>query len=136
MAYLSDHEPALGGSDGGPDWTSGHVLAAGVDVLVHDGQYAAEEYRQRIGWGHSSVEQAVAFADFAQAERLVLFHHEPDHSDDVVDRMLERARAERRHGTADAAREGMTIELQRGGSPIGGMPPSTVPTCGLGYGGG
>jgi len=111
IAYLSDHEPALGGFDGRPDWTSGHELAAAVDVLIHDGQYTADEYRQRIGWGHSSVEQAAAFADLAAAERLVLFHHEPDHSDEDVDRMLEQARTERRRGSVDAASEGMTIEL-------------------------
>jgi phosphoribosyl 1,2-cyclic phosphodiesterase len=111
VAYLSDHEPAIGGTIGHPEWTSGSDLASGVDVLIHDGQYTAEEYRERVGWGHSTDEQAAAFADLVRADRLVLFHHEPDHSDEIVDRMLERARLERRRGSVDAAREGMTIDL-------------------------
>ena len=110
IAYLPDHEPALGGEIRRGDWTSGHDLAARANVLIHDGQYTTEEYGHRVGWGHSSVEHAAALADLAGAERLVLFHHEPDHSDDVVDQILELARSTRR-GDADAAREGMTIEL-------------------------
>jgi phosphoribosyl 1,2-cyclic phosphodiesterase len=111
VAYLSDHEPALGGSIDRPEWTSGYDLAVGADVLFHDGQYTTAEYRERVGWGHSSVEQAAAFADLAGAERLVLFHHEPDHSDAVVDQMLGWARSARLHGSADAATEGLTIDL-------------------------
>jgi phosphoribosyl 1,2-cyclic phosphodiesterase len=110
LAYLPDHEPALGGWDG-PDWTSGHDLAAGVDLLIHDGQYSSEEYEERVGWGHSSIEQAAAFADLAGARRLVLFHHEPDHADEAVDAMLAQARAARQSGSVDAASEGMTIEV-------------------------
>jgi phosphoribosyl 1,2-cyclic phosphodiesterase len=111
VTYLSDHEPALGGSIDRADWTSGHDLAAGCDVLIHDSQYTGDEYRERVGWGHSSVEQAAAFADLTRAGRLVLFHHEPDHDDETVDAMLAQARAARRIGSADAASEGMTIEL-------------------------
>lgn len=111
VAYLPDHEPALGGSITAKEWTSGFPLATGADVLVHDGQYTDEEYRGKIGWGHSSVEQAAAFADSAEAERLVLFHHDPSHDDDAVDAMLLRARAVRRHGSVDAASEGMTIVI-------------------------
>ena len=111
IAYLPDHEPALGGSIGRPAWTSGHDLAASADLLIHDGQYTGEEYAQRVGWGHSTVAHAVALADLVGAERLVLFHHEPDHSDEVVDRMLAAARSDRRRGSTDAASEGMTIEL-------------------------
>jgi phosphoribosyl 1,2-cyclic phosphodiesterase len=111
VAYLSDHEPALGSAMDRKRWTSGSDLADGVDVLLHDGQYTADEYRDRVGWGHSSVEHAAALADLARAERLVLFHHDPDHPDDVIDEMLERTRASRRRGTSDAASEGLTIDL-------------------------
>lgn len=48
MAYLPDDEPALAGLDGDPAWTSGYDLAAGVDLLVHDGQYTAAEYAHRV----------------------------------------------------------------------------------------
>ena len=110
IAYLPDHEPALGGPSGRPEWTSGHDLARDADLLLHDAQYTSEEYRQRVGWGHSSVEHAVALADLANAKRLVLFHHEPDHSDQAIDRLLAIARALRRRGDVDAAREGLTLE--------------------------
>ncbi len=48
------------GIDAGRVWTSGHDLAAGVDLLIHDAQYTSDEYDARVGWGHSSVEQAAA----------------------------------------------------------------------------
>ena len=63
IAYLSDHEPALGVDFPGPEkWTSGYDLAVGADLLVHDAQYTAAEYPSRAGWGHSSFEQCLAFA--------------------------------------------------------------------------
>jgi ribonuclease BN (tRNA processing enzyme) len=80
-----------------------------VDVLLHDGQYTAQEYDARVGWGHSSVEQAAAFADLAGVNRLVLFHHDPDHDDAEVEEMADRARAVRRAGSVEAAREGMEL---------------------------
>lgn len=89
LAYLPDHEPALG-RDSIPDagrWTSGYALAADVDLLIHDAQYTAEERRTRVGWGHSSIDQTIAFAELAGARRLVPFHHDPAHDDDALDRM-------------------------------------------------
>ena len=62
-----DHEPALG-AQAFPisgRWTSGHDLAADVDLLIHDAQYTAEEYRSRPGWGHSSVDHVLAFAELS-----------------------------------------------------------------------
>ena len=55
LAYMSDHEPALGGGElgGSPEWTSGYDLARGADVLIHDAQYTDEEYPAHVGWGHS-----------------------------------------------------------------------------------
>ena len=87
MAYLSDHEPALGVRrfPEGPRWTSGFDLAAGVDLLIHDAQYTDEEYATRAGWGHSTFSQAVAFARLAGAAHLVTFHHDPAHSDEMLD---------------------------------------------------
>ena len=63
IAYLPDHEPALAGISGKPsEWISGAALARGADLLLHDAQYFDDEYRERIGWGHSSVDDAVAFS--------------------------------------------------------------------------
>jgi len=110
MAYLPDHEPALGGF-GGSDWTSGYDLASGVDLLLHDAQYTAAEYDERVGWGHSSIDQAVSFADLASAERLVLIHHEPAHTDDTIDELLARAGAMRRGSDVLAAADGMALDV-------------------------
>ena len=94
LAYIPDHEPFLGVAPGEvePEWLSGFVLADGVDTLVHDAQYTEEEYRDRRGFGHSSVAHAVAFAQASGADRLVLFHHDPMHSDDELERIGARAR--------------------------------------------
>jgi len=93
MAYLPDHEPALGVTNfpGLPEWTSGYGLAAGVDLLIHDAQYAADEYPDHTGWGHSSVEHAMRFAALAHAKHLVLFHHDPAHSDHDIARIVDAA---------------------------------------------
>ncbi len=90
LAYLPDHEPALGAPRFplAPEWTSGHVLAEGANVLIHDAQYTAEEYPARVGWGHSSIEHTWAFALQAGAGRLITFHHDPSHSDAQLDAMV------------------------------------------------
>jgi ribonuclease BN (tRNA processing enzyme) len=111
IAYLPDHEPALGGLAAGGDWTSGWALAQGVDLLIHDAQYSPTEYPDRVGWGHSSIEHAARFADLAEADRLMLFHHEPDHADDVIDELLALGRSVRKGGEVLAASEGDTVDL-------------------------
>jgi phosphoribosyl 1,2-cyclic phosphodiesterase len=87
LCYIPDHEPALGADldHDDPEWISGFELAHGATVLLHDGQYTSAEYPQRIGWGHSMLTDALAFARRVDAERLVVFHHDPLHSDDVLD---------------------------------------------------
>jgi len=94
IAYLPDHEPALGanGTPTDPAWTSGHDLAAGADLLIHDAQYTADEYEERVGWGHRRIADAVALAQMAGAKRLVTFHHDPAHDDRELDMMVEDAR--------------------------------------------
>lgn len=87
LVYIPDHEPALGHDrfPGDPRWTSGLALARGADVLLHDAQYTDEEYASRVGWGHSTLGQAVAFARQAEVGRLVTFHHDPQHTDELLD---------------------------------------------------
>jgi phosphoribosyl 1,2-cyclic phosphodiesterase len=113
LAYLPDHEPALV-SDlavATPDWISGCGVAAGADLLLHDGQYTEDEYPERVGWGHSSVGHAVRFAELAEVGRLVLFHHDPLHSDHDLEQLLEDARQLAGHNDLTLAREGMEISL-------------------------
>ena len=90
LAYLPDHEPALGAMDflDLPQWTSGYDLAKDADVLIHDAQYTEDEYKNRVGWGHSTLEHALAFAGLASVKRLVTFHHDPAHSDDMLDKAM------------------------------------------------
>jgi phosphoribosyl 1,2-cyclic phosphodiesterase len=115
LAYLPDHEPALAGriADRSIDWISGASVAEGVDVLLHDAQYFEDEYEERVGWGHSSVADAVAFTRAVGARRLVLFHHEPRHTDSSLERLEARARSliGRNEVRPTLAREGMVVEL-------------------------
>jgi len=89
LCYLPDHEPRLG--DG---CESALELARGATLLVHDCQYTDDEYAAHAGWGHSGLSDALAFARLAEAERLLLFHHDPLHTDDFLDRL---------HGSATAS---------------------------------
>ena len=94
LAYLPDHEPALGQRNGDwlePEWTSGHELAAGADLLIHDAQFTDEQYADRVGWGHSTYRQTFEFAARVGAKQVVLFHHDPSHDDATLERMLEQA---------------------------------------------
>jgi phosphoribosyl 1,2-cyclic phosphodiesterase len=93
VAYIPDHEPALGGNGPSkPEWTSGYDLAADVDILIHDAQYTDAEYQTRVGWGHSRIADAVGLAKAARARRLVTYHHDPAHDDAELDEMVEDAR--------------------------------------------
>jgi ribonuclease BN (tRNA processing enzyme) len=91
LAYLTDHEPALGADlDRDPsEWISGFAIAHGADLLIHDCQFTPREYERRLGWGHSSTEQVARFAEKTEVDRLLLFHHDPMHSDEQLDRMRE-----------------------------------------------
>jgi phosphoribosyl 1,2-cyclic phosphodiesterase len=118
LAYIPDHEPALGADLERlePEWISGYGLAADADLLIHDGQYTDEEYEGHVGWGHSSLSHALTFARRSGARRTLLFHHDPLHSDDWLDAHTLRAAAawDARGGTAGAielAREGATYEV-------------------------
>lgn len=115
LVYIPDHEPFLGvePADAEPGWVSGFALAEGADVLLHDAQYFEHEYPNHVGWGHSSVGHAVAFARLAGVRRLVLFHHDPLHTDEQL-RSLE-ARARELWGdketSPELAREGATLQV-------------------------
>jgi phosphoribosyl 1,2-cyclic phosphodiesterase len=87
LTYISDHEPALGNTTAGAPsmWTSGFDLAKTANVLIHDAQYTDEEYPEHVGWGHSAISHALAFAEMAGVELLVPFHHDPDHEDQTLD---------------------------------------------------
>lgn len=91
VAYLSDHEPILGkvGKQLDPKWTSGYGLARNADLLIHDCQYTEEEYALRQGWGHSTLSQAMEFAELVQVKALATFHHDSLHSDAFLDGLIQ-----------------------------------------------
>ncbi len=92
IAYVSDHGPiALGpGPDGwGPYHEAVCELADEVDVLLHDSQYTATELEALPHFGHSAIDYAVALAERCRVGRLLLYHHDPERTDDEVDALVE-----------------------------------------------
>jgi phosphoribosyl 1,2-cyclic phosphodiesterase len=85
------------------------ALAKDVALLIIDSTYTDDELPQHVGWGHSSWQQTVRFADAAGVKSLCLYHHDPEHDDATMDCISE-ASAKARAGTV-VAREGMTIEI-------------------------
>lgn len=83
LAYIPDHEPALGFKrfPPAPEWLSGFELARDADLLIHDSQFTQEEYKRYVGWGHSSLQHALTFAELTRVKRLALFHHDPNRDD-------------------------------------------------------
>jgi phosphoribosyl 1,2-cyclic phosphodiesterase len=128
IVYLPDHEPGIAGldiRDQPTDWISGHDLAHGTDVLLHDAQYGDEEYPRHAGWGHSAINHVVAFAQKAEVGRLVLFHHDPYHTDEELAMLTEDAcRLWGGDGKecVSSAWEGMSIDLNRDGITLEAIP--------------
>ena len=91
-----------------PDWKV-KDLAKDADVFVYDGQYTDEEYPSKVGWGHSTPSEGVKLVRESGAKRLILFHHDPTHSDEKVFDMEAQAKA--LFPGAQAAVEGLEIDL-------------------------
>jgi phosphoribosyl 1,2-cyclic phosphodiesterase/CheY-like chemotaxis protein len=85
------------------------------DLAIMDTQYTEEEYTKHVGWGHSSVDSVVSLALDANVSKLLLFHHDPNHDDQMIDKMVEHARAlvakSGKPMEVEAAREGAEILL-------------------------
>jgi len=126
LCYLPDHEPALAAPLDAvePDWISGFALAERCSLLLHDCQYTDDEYPERIGWGHSRMADALLFARRSEAERVLLFHHDPLHTDGQLD-LLERRADEDWEGLGGStgaiamAVEGEEFDLRADGTPAG-----------------
>jgi phosphoribosyl 1,2-cyclic phosphodiesterase len=86
----------------------------GADLLIADAQYTDEEYPKKRGWGHARANTVVDLARQAGVAQCALFHHDPMHSDDMVDQKI--AIAEARAARAGektvifGAREGMALK--------------------------
>ena len=118
VAYVTDHEP-FWQSDNGvlphPGDQRHVAFMRGADLVIHDAQYTHEEYANRRGWGHSTVEYATDVALAAGVKHLALFHHDPGHDDAAMDRLEldARARVQAGRGVLDviAAREGLELRV-------------------------
>jgi phosphoribosyl 1,2-cyclic phosphodiesterase len=123
LAYLPDHEPSLGVvlDDQPASWISGHAIAHHADLLFHDAQYGDDEYPDHVGWGHSAIGHVVSFAEKTEASNVVMFHHDPYHTDEELDILLEHARKRwQANGRSIVlAHEGMTCVLDDRGVRVG-----------------
>ena len=104
MAYITDTE--LNADEMDPALLE---LARDASIVIIDTTYTDEELPEHVGWGHSSWQQAVRLANEAGVGKLFLFHHDPEHDDDEMDRIAAAA-AKARPGTV-VAREGFSIDI-------------------------
>jgi CheY-like chemotaxis protein/phosphoribosyl 1,2-cyclic phosphodiesterase len=118
LVYATDHEPyayPVWRPDRPPDSFGADAFLhpgdarhaaflQGADLVVHDTQYTAAEYPDKVGWGHSPAEYAVDLALAGRVRRLALFHHDPTRDDDAVDALLAASRAR-------AAEAGRQLEI-------------------------
>ncbi|HTP68107.1 MAG TPA: MBL fold metallo-hydrolase [Dongiaceae bacterium] len=112
IVYATDNEPGDSVLD-----KNLRELAAGADIFVNDAQYTpAQLAGPRKGWGHSSWQEGVRLAREVGAKTLVLFHHDPDSTDRIVDGILRDARDE--FDSVFAASEGMVITLGAPGETV------------------
>lgn len=112
VAYATDNEPGDPALD-----MNLRELAAGADIFINDAQFTpAQLAGNRKGWGHSSWHEGVNVAREVDAKTLVLFHHDPDSTDRVIDEILQQGRGE--FDSVFAASEGMVITLGSANEPV------------------
>lgn len=110
LVYAPDHGAGDAEIDGGLV-----KLAWGADLWILDAQFLPEEEREKSGWGHTGHLDAVKLALAAGVKKVALFHHDPAHDDETLDRMAHEA-AQLADGTGTQvlmARDGMVIEIGR-----------------------
>lgn len=95
-------------------------LARNADVLIYDATYTDEEYNSpsssKVGWGHSTWQEAIKIAEAAGVKKLIIFHHDPLHNDDFLDRIGEQAA--QRFPDSIMAREGLSVQLVPLSAPL------------------
>ena len=89
ICYVTDTEHIVGKPDE-------NILALidGADLVVYDSTYNDEEFSSKIGWGHSTWEEGVRLCKMANVKQLAIFHHDPDHNDDFMRDVEQKARKE------------------------------------------
>jgi phosphoribosyl 1,2-cyclic phosphodiesterase len=104
ITYITDTEHVPGKPD-----KNVLGLMEGADLAIYDSTYTDEEFPTRVGWGHSTWQEAIRMGKMAGVKRLAIFHHDPDHTDEIMNRIEEEAR--RTWDNAIVARDGMVIAL-------------------------
>ncbi|NQV43629.1 MAG: MBL fold metallo-hydrolase, partial [Rhodospirillales bacterium] len=104
VVYVTDTEHVQGETD-----QNIVDLIQDADLVIYDSTYTEEEFLSKIGWGHSTWNEGVRLCRLANVKRMAIFHHEPDHYDDLMDKIAEEAHAE--WTGAFVCREGMCIDL-------------------------
>ncbi len=113
----SDEESINEGSKVADDMNRRVVeLARDADLLIFDAQYTTEEYPTKVGWGHSTFDDAINVATQANVKRLAFFHHDPTRYDEELEQIEKDCQLKvKKMGRNDvhvfAAREGMEIDL-------------------------
>jgi phosphoribosyl 1,2-cyclic phosphodiesterase len=87
FAYVTDNE-LYPPNKINTSWDQWVDFLQGVDLLIHDAMYLDEERSAIHGWGHSLISQTMQLAKDAKVANLVLFHHDPDRTDNQLDHIL------------------------------------------------
>lgn len=107
LCYVTDTEHIIGKPD-----QKVLSLIQGADLVVYDSTYTDDEFPSKVGWGHSTWQEAVRLCQAADVKKLAIFHHDPDHTDEVMDQIAEEAN--RTWSGSVVAQEGMVIDLTHG----------------------
>jgi ribonuclease BN (tRNA processing enzyme) len=113
--YVTDNELGAPHDNNTTDFDGFVEFCKDAGVLIHDAQYVEEDMPQKRGWGHSLVSQACELALASEVKHLILFHHDPDRTDNELDSIQEDARLRLKKNNhliqCTAAFEGLTLAL-------------------------
>ena len=104
LCYLTDTEHVPGAPD-----RNILELIAGADLVIYDSMYTDVEYNTYVGWGHSTWQEGVRLCRAAGAKRLAVFHHDPEHDDDMLDGVARELQKEM--PGSFVAKDGLVVEL-------------------------
>jgi phosphoribosyl 1,2-cyclic phosphodiesterase len=114
IAYVTDNEIIEDKRLARHNWENIGNLVNNADIVIHDAQYTDEEYRFKIGWGHSSLDNVIRLCDHYNVKKLYAFHHDPNHTDKLIEKMVRKGRKlVKSKMKVFAAKEGDEITLNR-----------------------
>lgn len=92
IAYVTDNEIIADAQSGRYNWDNIGNIIHNADILIHDGQYSENEYKNKVGWGHSDIMRVVDISNTYGVKNLQLFHHDPTHTDRDIKLMVAEAK--------------------------------------------